>query len=128
MIGKGTFDVTLAPETQEELDGIIQARIALDKRFRGALEGKSKATMLSARTAISGSAGYVALERIEGVLEGRAGSFVVLHMGLMNRGAASLTLEIVPDSATGELAGLRGTMRIDIVDGKHHYEIDYTLG
>jgi hypothetical protein len=45
----------------------------------------------------------------------------------MNRGQAQLTVSVVPDSGTGDLAGLAGTMAIDIVDGKHFYRFDYTL-
>jgi len=32
---------------------------------------------------------------------------------------------VVPDSGTGELAGLHGRIAIDIVDGKHYYTFDY---
>ena len=55
------------------------------------------------------------------------GSFVVMHTGVMNRGAQSLTISIVPDSGTGELAGIAGSMGIQVVDGVHHYTLDYTL-
>mgnify|MGYP003404163542 CR=1 FL=1 len=34
---------------------------------------------------------------------------------------------VVADSGTGELAGLRGRMQIDISDGAHHYRFDYSL-
>lgn len=110
-----------------ELDGISLGRAALDKVFTGPLAGTGKGQMLAARTPIPDSAGYVALERFEGVLEGRQGSFVLLHNGVMTRGARSLTVTIVPDSGTGGLAGIAGRMDIQIVDGKHYYELDYTL-
>jgi len=84
--------------------------------------------MLTAGTSMQGSAGYVAIERVSGKLKGRAGTFVLQHTGIMNRGAPQLTITVVPDSGTGELAGLAGTMAIAIAGGKHSYEFEYTLG
>jgi hypothetical protein len=100
----------------------------IDKRFGGDLEATSKGQMLAVRTKVEGSAGYVALERVEGTLAGRAGSFVLQHSGTMTRGAQQLSIAVVPDSGTGELEGLAGQMRINIADGRHSYEFDYTLG
>src|SRR5262245_45420039 len=128
MIAKGSFEVVLQREPPfDSTDGITLARASLEKRFSGPLEATSKAQMLAARTPVETSAGYVALERITGTLDGRRGAFVVVHLGLMTRGAPSLSITIVPDSGTGELAGIAGKMDIQIVDGKHFYEIDYTL-
>ena len=103
------------------------ARMSIDKEFKGDLAATSKGEMLSAGTAVKGSAGYVAIERVIGTLAGRRGSFVLQHNGLMNRGAPHLVITVVPDSGTGELAGLSGTMAIIIADGKHSYELDYSL-
>jgi hypothetical protein len=83
--------------------------------------------MLAYSTEVQGSAGYVAMERVTGSIGGRSGTFVLLHSGTMTRGAALLTLTVVPDSGTGQLAGLSGTMSITIVEKKHLYEFDYTL-
>jgi hypothetical protein len=83
--------------------------------------------MLSAITAVAGSAGYVAVEIVEGALEGRKGSFVLQHTGTMNRGSPSLSVTVVPDSGTDELAGLAGQFSIIIAGGKHSYEFTYTL-
>src|SRR5471032_1004996 len=83
--------------------------------------------MLSVRSETPGSAGYVALERVTGTLQGRKGSFVLQHSGTMNRGAPTLVLTVVPDSGTGELAGLSGSMAIIIDQGKHSYTMDYQL-
>ncbi|HTL14910.1 MAG TPA: DUF3224 domain-containing protein, partial [Thermomonas sp.] len=76
---------------------------------------------------VPGSGAYVALERIEGTLDGRRGSFFAQHSGTMDRGRPSLALTVVPDSGTDGLAGLRGRIAIDIVDGKHFYTFDYEL-
>ena len=83
--------------------------------------------MLSAVTATAGSAGYVAIEHVSGTLHGRAGSFVLQHSGLMNRGDKQLGFSLVPDSGTGELAGLQGRLGSRMTEGKHFYEMVYTL-
>jgi len=101
--------------------------MALDKQFYGDLEGLSKGQMLAASTDVQGSAGYVAMERVTGKLDGREGSFALQHTGTMTRGTPQLSITVVPDSGTGELVGLAGKMTINIVDGKHNYEFEYTL-
>lgn len=124
MHAQGPFEVKMTPQPAGE-HGI--ARLALDKQFSGDLEATSMGEMLAAHTAVEGSAGYVAMERVDGTLHGRRGTFVLQHSGTMDRGAPSLALSVVPDSGTGELAGLSGTMRIDREGGKHAYSFDYTL-
>lgn len=124
----GTFEVKLAPQTTDaEAAGSTLSRLTIDKQFRGDLEGTAKGEMLSAGTQTKGSAGYVAQERVTGTLGGRRGSFVLQHTGVMHRGAPGLTITVVPDSGTGDLAGLTGTMMIIIEAGKHSYELDYDL-
>jgi len=102
-------------------------RHSLDKSFTGDLEAASLGEMLSAGGSVPGSAGYVAIERVTGQLFGRRGSFVLMHTGLMNRGAPSLSVTVVPDSGTEALAGLSGSMRIAIEKGQHSYEFDCEL-
>jgi len=129
MTASGPFDVKMNPDPSYETadGGIVLGRLSLAKEFHGALDATSVVQMLSAGTAVKGSAGYVAIELVAGRLDGRAGTFVLQHSGTMNRGEASLTVSVVPDSGTGELAGLAGTMAIDIVAGAHSYRFDYTL-
>jgi hypothetical protein len=125
---KGSFEVTMSAEPPyDTVDGVALARASFDKKFSGPLDATSKVHMLAARTKIEGSAAYVAIERVSGALEGRRGTFVLQHTGVMNRGAQSLTVTVVPDSGTGELEGLSGRMSIQIVEGKHLYELDYAL-
>jgi hypothetical protein len=124
MHAKGPFEVKMTPQPAGE-HGL--ARLALDKQFSGDLEATSMGEMLAAHTGVEGSAGYVAMERADGTLHGRRGTFVLQHSGTMDRGAPSLALSVVPDSGTGELAGLSGTMSIDREGGKHAYSFDYTL-
>src|SRR3954471_4962149 len=122
----GAFDVTLAALDHSAGDPGL-GRMSLDKAFHGDLEATSKGEMLTAGTAVNGSAAYVAIERITGTLQGKAGSFAAHHTGVMTRGAPSLTVTIVPDSGTGALTGIAGTIGIRIVDGKHFYDLDYSL-
>ena len=125
----GTFEVKLNPQPADDYaDVTALARMTIDKEFRGELEGTSKGQMLSAATPIRNSAGYVAIERVTGTLQGRAGTFILQHSGTMNRGAPTLVVSIVPDSGTGALEGINGTMTIDLSGGKHAYTLDYTLG
>ena len=119
----GDFQVNLAPqETAAPL-----GRLSIDKTFSGDLQGTSKGEMLAFRSAVEGSAGYVAMEQVTGTLAGRTGTFVLMHMGTMDRGAQGLTITVVPDSGTGGLEGLTGRMKIIIEGGAHAYEFDYTL-
>ena len=124
----GQFEVKLSPlPAYDTSPGTPLARMSIDKEFRGDLVGTSKGEMLSAGTAVKGSAAYVAIERVTGTLGGRTGTFVLQHTGIMNRGAPQLTITVVPDSGTGQLEGLAGKMTIQIVDGKHSYDFEYTL-
>lgn len=127
-IARGEFVVKLAPLTMEgQPEASRLGRLSIDKTITGDLEATTRGQMLSARTDTAGSAGYVALERVEGTLAGRRGSFVLQHTGTMNRGVPSLAVTVVPDSATDELAGLAGRFAIIIEGGKHRYEFRYTL-
>lgn len=124
----GTFEVTMKPLfPREEFAGTPIGRLSLDKLFAGDLVGAGEGEMLTAMTETKGSAGYVAIERVTGTLGGRTGSFVFQHSGTMNRGAPTLAVGVVPDSGTGDLAGITGTFTINIVDGKHFYEFEYSL-
>lgn len=124
----GTFDVKMNPQPpDDEVGDPTVGRMALDKQFHGDLEAASKGQMLAVSTEVKDSAGYVAMERVIGTLHGRKGTFALQHNGTMTRGTPQLAITVVPDSGTGELVGLTGKMTINIVDGKHSYELDYTL-
>ena len=123
----GTFEVKIAPLAEDKGEGSSLGRMSIDKLFHGDLEATSKGEMLTAMTDVKGSAGYVAIERVSGALQGRTGNFVLLHRGIMTGGGQELSLTVVPDSGSGELVGLGGKMDIKIVDGKHSYEFEYTL-
>lgn len=128
MHASGTFEVKVAPLGSDDTqDGITLGRYSIDKQFSGDLVGSSKGEMLAVGTTVKGSAGYGAAERITGALQGRKGSFALVHRGLMGGGKQEMLIAIVPDSGSGELKGIEGTLAIRIADGKHHYTIDYTL-
>lgn len=122
----GTFDVQMAPQAQDATEGSTLARFSLDKQFHGDLEATGKGEMLSARTATE-SAAYVAIERVSGTLHGRSGTFVLVHTGSMNSQSQQLSITVVADSGTEQLAGLAGELAIAIVDGKHTYSFSYSL-
>lgn len=125
---RGTFEVQLTPQPlADEGADLSLGRLAIAKVFAGDLAGSSRGEMLSARTAVEGSAGYVAIERVTGTLRGRAGSFVLQHSGTLTRGVQQLTITVVPDSGAGELVGLAGTMSLQIADGVHAYDLAFTL-
>ena len=124
----GNFDVKITPVAPDDKSGDPAiGRMLIDKQFHGALEATSKGEMLASMSGVKGSAGYVAMERVQGMLDGRNGAFVLQHTGTMKRGEPGLSVTVVPDSGTEELTGLTGSMKIDIVDGKHFYEFDYAL-
>ena len=128
MHARGTFDVKMIPQPAE--DGVGDAsigRMALDKQYHGDLEATGLGLMLAIRTAVEGSAGYVALERVSGTLHGRGGAFALQHSGTMTRGAPQLIIVVVPDSGSDELHGLAGTLTITIKDGRHFYDFEYAL-
>ncbi len=121
----GTFQVKLIPQVT---DGDARlGRLSIEKQFQGDLEATSKGEMLTGGTVVKGSAGYVAMELVTGKLHDRSGSFILQHTGTMDRGKPSLSVTVVPDSGTDELTGLTGKMAINIADGKHSYEFEYTL-
>jgi len=128
MQARGTFIVTLLPLEQNALlQGTPLGRMSIDKQFDGDMIGSSKGEMMAIRSPVEGSAGYVAMECVTATLHGRAGSFALQHNGVMTRGEPQLTVTVVPDTGTEQLAGIKGILRIIIEGGKHFYEFDYEL-
>jgi hypothetical protein len=124
----GTFEVKMTPESiDDKVQGAVLGRMSLEKSFHGDLEATGTGTMLTAGTSVKGLAGYVAIERVIGTLHGRRGTFALQHTGTMTRGEPELAITVVPDSGTGELAGLAGKLAITVADEKHSYDLEYTL-
>ncbi|MES2934540.1 MAG: DUF3224 domain-containing protein [Pseudomonadota bacterium] len=124
----GSFEVKITPQSLANTEAAATlSRMSIDKQYTGDLIASGRGEMLTAGSAVAGSAGYVAIEYVDGSLNGRSGSFVLQHSGTMNRGAAQLSVTVVPDSGTGELVGLSGTLAIIREAGQHRYEFDYSL-
>jgi hypothetical protein len=127
-LATGQFTVQLQPLPFEgQAEGSSLGRMSISKTLSGDLVASSQGQMLSAGGTVTGSAGYVAIERVDGTLHGKAGSFVLQHSGSMDRGTPSLQVSVVPDSGTGELTGLAGEFSIIRADGQHRYEFSYRL-
>ena len=123
---RGAMDVNMDPEPPFlEQDGLTLNRYVVSKTFHGDMSGSSEAQMIAAFTGTPGSAGYVAVEHFTGSVDGKTGSFVMQHSGTMNRGDAQLTVTIVPDSGSGDLTGISGTLDIENDDGQHSYVLNY---
>jgi len=124
----GRFEVTLVPQETEGFDeGGALGRMTIVKAYTGDIIGTSKGQMLVAMASVKTSAAYVAVERVSGTVHGKRGTFAMHHTGVMNRGAPTLSVVVVPDSGTEELVGLTGTLNIIIEKGVHSYEFDYEL-
>jgi hypothetical protein len=125
---RGTFDVKMTPQAiARPYEPSRLSRFALEKSYHGDLEATARGEMLAAAGSEPSSAGYVAVEDVRGTLHGHQGSFNLQHSGTMDRGAPSLTVTVVPDSGTEELAGLVGTLTIVVEGKKHSYVLEYTL-
>ena len=123
---QGAFSIQLKPQAASSgLENASIGRQIFDKQFRGDLEATSQGEMLSCMGHVQGSAGYVAIERVTGTLQGKQGSFALMHMGTMNRGEKGLKIHVIPDSGTEQLQGLQGNMDIQILDGQHFYEFEF---
>jgi hypothetical protein len=124
----GTYEARMAPVMvgNKPSDPSLE-HLVMSRAFRGGLEGNSSGAMLTAATSVKDSAAFVAIEKVEGTLDGRMGSFILQHAATMSRGGATMAIMVVPDSGTGALAGLTGQMWISIEDGVHSYDFKYIL-
>lgn len=127
-VAKGTFEIVMKPAPAGEGAGRVPVgRMLIDKQYSGDMVGQGQGEMLSAGNPAAGSAGYVAIEHVTAMLDGRSGSFALQHSGVMHDGDSQLSISVVPGSGTGELAGLEGSCKISIVERQHFYEFEYTL-
>jgi len=127
-VAKGEFTVAMKPLAFEGVDTSAKlGRMAIDKRITGDLAATPRGRMLASTSDVPGSAVHVAIEHVTGRLEGREGSFVLHHRGVMDRGQPDLSVAIVPDSGAGALAGIRGDFRIIPEGGRHACEVEYRL-
>ena len=122
----GTFEISMSPGAAE-LDGAV-GRLDFSKIWHGDLGGTGRGVFLSCGDPRVGEAGYVAIETVDGRLDGRQGGFALQQLGLMHAGSQSLHYEVVPGSGSGGLGGISGTLHLTIdPDGTHRYSLDYEL-
>jgi hypothetical protein len=126
MTATGPFTIKLEPQVMPAGQPLL-GRLTINKEFQGDLTATSVGQMLSARTAIPNSAGYVAIEQVTGTLHGREGTFVLQHSSSMVRGEPQQSVTVVADSGTGALEGLTGSMVIHNEAGAHSYVFEYNL-
>ncbi|HET7163095.1 MAG TPA: DUF3224 domain-containing protein [Rhodanobacteraceae bacterium] len=130
MHANGRFEVNIAPQSPDNPSARAAglARMSLDKQFHGDLEAVSQGEMLAFGGGAQKDGAYVAMERVTGVLAGREGSFVLVHLSLLRDGMPDgWSVTVVPGSGTRALAGIEGSMTIHIEGGRHEYEFDYAL-
>ena len=82
------------------------------KIYHGPLEATGTMHYVMAY-ADEGTATYVGLELVDGMLDGRTGTFVLKDVGGFEGGIARPAIEIVEGSGSGELGHLRGTASVD---------------
>jgi hypothetical protein len=129
MHAKGYFDVTLTPQKPDNppAQGAALARMSIDKRYHGSIDGTAQGEMLAVGDGKQHGA-YVAIEKVTATLDGRSGSFALVHRAAMNQGTPqNWEILVVPGSGTEQLAGIGGALTITNRDGKHFYELQYTL-
>ena len=122
---QGTFTVAVKPLTPAPAEGL--GRFSIDKQIHGDLEATTKGEMFSGGDPQKGVAGYVAIEVVTGTLAGKHGTFALQHSATMDENGPKMTILIVPGSGTGDLKGIAGTFTITIAEGKHSYDLEYTL-
>jgi Protein of unknown function (DUF3224) len=130
---KGSFEIKMTPAEPTDFEKANDiTRFTSDKTWHGDFEGVSQGEMITGSTGSTGSLAYVAIERMTGKLNGRQGSFTFSHRASMMKGdstsAGDLSVLVVPNSGTGELTGLTGSLNIQIdASGKHTWTFDYYL-
>jgi hypothetical protein len=129
MHAAGYFDIKLAPQQADnpQAQAAALTRLSIDKQYHGDLEGAGQGEMLACGDGQQHGA-YVAIEKVTGTVAWRSGSFALVHRAVLIRGVPEdWTISVVPESGTGQLAGMSGTLTITNRDGKHFYDLRYTL-
>jgi hypothetical protein len=124
----GRFELTRWDEERyHESAGARLVRVQNTKTYRGGVAGTSETELLQALTP-GGTAAYVAMERVSGHVDGRAGTFVLRHSAVGSAAGGTATIDVVPGSATGQLVGLRGEMTVSRnPEGDHTFTFSYEI-
>ncbi|WP_196279306.1 DUF3224 domain-containing protein [Catellatospora vulcania] len=111
----------------EPAEGHPLIRADVKRTLHGDIEGTSEAILLCCRPDAK-SAGYVANEHVAATIAGRRGTFVLQHVAAMGGETPHRLGFIVPNSGTGELAGLRGSCTFGHDEqGRNTLRLDYDL-
>lgn len=134
---RGEFTLDWQPEPPfDEAPGAALGRVTVTKDWTGDMSGTSVAHLITAMSPVPDSAGYVASERMDVTLGGRAGTFVLQHAAISSAtGGQDLTVIVVPDTGTDDLTGITGTLAVTIEGrdrptdrgGRHLYTFSYDL-
>jgi hypothetical protein len=96
--------------------------------FSGDIEGEGSVTWLMAYTSEK-AAEYVGIQRVDGALGGKQGTFLLTTSGAYDGSVAKGTWTVVAGSGTGDLAGLTGTGTFSApLAGEPEVTLDYDLG
>jgi Protein of unknown function (DUF3224) len=125
----GGFTVTGGGEqTIREAPGEVRlTRVSGTQRFGGGIVGEGSVEWMFCYRP-DRSARFVGLQRIEGSIEGRTGSFVMESTGDHDGRQSKGHWRIIPGSGAGELAGISGEGSFDAPGGPEAtYQLDYQL-
>ena len=123
MNANGTFEIQLTAQS----DTVFPAgRMTINKKYKGDMVGSGKGQMISKRTQ-DGPAVYFAVEEFKGAVNGIEGAFTLVHRGYMAKDTKILDIEVLAGSASGDLAGISGTMNVTQDAGIHTYEFAFEL-
>lgn len=104
------------------------SKAEVTQTFSGDIEGEGSVTWLMAYTSEK-SADYVGIQRIDGTLGGKRGTFLLTTSGAYDGSVAKGTWTVVEGSGTGDLVGLTGTGTFSApLAGEPEVALDYHLG
>ncbi|MFF7637279.1 DUF3224 domain-containing protein [Kitasatospora sp. NPDC008050] len=102
------------------------ARARVTNEFTGGIEAAATVCEYTLCYATEKTGAFNGLELLTGRLDGRTGAFVVEQRGTFHEdGSVRCAFEVVPDSGTGALAGLRGSGSFVTVPGES--AVSYTF-
>ena len=103
-------------------------RAFVTNTFTGDIAGKGTLEYLMVYRE-DGSVPFLGLERVDGRIGDRAGSFVLRHEGTFTAGVAEARWSVVPGTGTGDLRGLRGEGGFVARHGEEQatFTLDYDL-
>jgi hypothetical protein len=87
--------------------GPALSRIHVEEEFSGDIAGQGVVDFLQAKMS-EDAASFVGIERVNGKIHGKAGTFLLQDNGTVDGSRVSGEWFVIPGSGTGDLSGLRG--------------------